>query len=271
MDPARLLIPSIDIVITEQCSLRCRDCSNLMQYYTHPVHVDYDNLFSSLDILMRSIDHVLEFRVLGGETFMNPRAHEYIDRLKAYSNFTRITVFSNGTICPTPKQLESLAADSTCLHISNYGGISRQIEKISTACDASGVTYEVDAMPGWHDCAGISYRDRTQAELEAVYANCCANKFLTLLHGLLYLCPFSAHANNIGALPAFPQESLNLNRDSIPEEVRIWLFDNLRMRRFTRVCAYCAGRPLGALTLPVAIQSHLPLPYMPCYRKDTIQ
>ncbi len=35
-DPDVLFLPSVDVVITERCSLRCRDCSNLMSYYRPP-------------------------------------------------------------------------------------------------------------------------------------------------------------------------------------------------------------------------------------------
>lgn len=34
--PEFIALPSIDIVITEKCSLRCRDCANLIQYYESP-------------------------------------------------------------------------------------------------------------------------------------------------------------------------------------------------------------------------------------------
>ena len=33
---------SVDIVISEKCTLNCKDCSNLMQYYEDAQNIDYD-------------------------------------------------------------------------------------------------------------------------------------------------------------------------------------------------------------------------------------
>ena len=35
-----LNIKSLDLVVTERCTLKCQDCSNLMQYYKSPVNAD---------------------------------------------------------------------------------------------------------------------------------------------------------------------------------------------------------------------------------------
>jgi hypothetical protein len=52
---------------------------------------------------MKSIDFVFEFRVLGGEIFMNKSAHRYIQRLQEYPNYGRICVYFNGTIVTVKK------------------------------------------------------------------------------------------------------------------------------------------------------------------------
>ena len=41
-------IVRLDIVLTECCTLRCRDCSNLMQYYEKPENLDPEEVISSL-------------------------------------------------------------------------------------------------------------------------------------------------------------------------------------------------------------------------------
>ena len=45
----------LDIVITECCTLRCRNCSNLMQYYHDP-----ENL--AVDLINRTTTDYLEYR-----------------------------------------------------------------------------------------------------------------------------------------------------------------------------------------------------------------
>jgi hypothetical protein len=259
--PHKLIIPSVDIVITERCSLRCRDCSNLMQYYRHPKDADFGALFASLDVLMASVDHVLEFRVLGGETFMNPQAHRYIEKLREYENFTRIAVYSNGTIMPTEEGMASLIREDTYLRVTDYGPLSRKVRAIVEAFQIRGGNYELERVNGWQDCASIAKRGRSPEELEALYSCCCANRLLTVLNGWLYICPFAANASNLGSLPPFPRDMVELNGRRSRREIRTQLLDMMRARRFFSACDYCAGRPVGAAPLPAAIQTPAPLPY----------
>ena len=53
----------MDVVITERCSLKCKDCANLMQYYEKPQNSDLEILFKSLDRMMECVDQIYEFRV----------------------------------------------------------------------------------------------------------------------------------------------------------------------------------------------------------------
>ena len=43
----KLIIKTLDVQITEKCSLKCKDCSNLMQYYKKPKDSDINILFKS--------------------------------------------------------------------------------------------------------------------------------------------------------------------------------------------------------------------------------
>ena len=40
-----LSLKTLDVQITERCSLKCKDCSNLMQYYTKPQNAEMEDLF----------------------------------------------------------------------------------------------------------------------------------------------------------------------------------------------------------------------------------
>jgi organic radical activating enzyme len=259
-NPNKIIIPSLDIVITERCSLRCRDCANLMQYYTRPKDLNCENIFSALDVLMECIDHVLEFRVLGGETFVNRNAYQFVERLRNYSNYSRIAIYTNGTIVPVGKNLECLSYEDCFLRISNYGPKSRKLKEMREVFDAHGVTYDVVSMSEWQDCSHIRKRNRTREELEAVFAACCANRTMTLLNGNVYICPFAANADNLGALPAFPHDILNLRDRPSRHHVREHVCQMLRGRAYFSACNYCAGRPIGGSTLPVAIQARKPIP-----------
>ena len=73
-----LRVKHLDLVLTEKCSLKCKDCSNLMQYYTKPIDEDFEQMISALDKFMNSVDFVNEVRLIGGEPLMYKRIAEVI-------------------------------------------------------------------------------------------------------------------------------------------------------------------------------------------------
>lgn len=259
--PEKLIIPSLDIVITEKCSLRCRDCANLMQYYETPEDIEFEELFHHLDILMECVDHVLELRVLGGEAIMNKNMHRYVNRLREYENYTRIAVYFNGTITPRDENLRCLIYDDTFSRISDYGNISKKIPEIVKIFNSHDIIYSVIKCDKWQDCATIFKRNRTQAELENVFSECCANKTLTFLRNKVYVCPFAANADNLTAIPSFPQDTLTIEGRLDEERIRSILFDIMRNKKFFSACEYCAGRPEELTPLPAAIQTSETLSY----------
>lgn len=253
--PEKLVIPSIDVIITERCSLKCRDCSNLMQYYVDPQNLEFKEVFEALDILMESVDHVVEFRVLGGETFMNKDAYKFINRLREYKNKTRIAVYSNGTIIPKGHNLDCLIHDDTYLRISNYGTLSKNIDNMVKIFDEFGIEYDVENCDAWQDCSTISKMEKSVEELEAMYSDCCVKNYLTLLKGNLYNCPYAANASNLGALPKFPGEYIALNKKQDKSKIRERIKILLREKTYFSACKYCGGRSLDDMLLPAAIQT----------------
>ena len=49
---------------------------------------------------MRSVDHVYEIRLIGGEPFMYKKIDEVLIKILSYKNCGNIIVYTNGTIVP---------------------------------------------------------------------------------------------------------------------------------------------------------------------------
>ena len=58
----------IQYVVSERCSLRCRDCTHLMQFYQHPQNINLDSYKDSFDKLLSVTDSISEMRILGGDS-----------------------------------------------------------------------------------------------------------------------------------------------------------------------------------------------------------
>ena len=62
-----------------------------MQYYIKPKNSDTDLLFQSIDRLMEVTNSLYEFRVLGGEPFVNKQIGKIINKLITYKSIKERT------------------------------------------------------------------------------------------------------------------------------------------------------------------------------------
>ena len=260
-DKSNLSLQSLDLVLTEKCSLKCKDCSNLMQYYAKPVDEDYNQLISSLDTFMNTVDYVYEIRLIGGEPFMYKKIDEVLKKLLTYKNCGNIIVYTNGTIVPKEEKLKSFISDKIYFKISNYGSISRNVEKLEKALKEKNIHYITERVTRWQDCAKIEKYDRPIEVTKQIFGNCCVNEALTLLHGKLYLCPFAAHAENLHAITETPSDSVNLlkkeERDKLRFDIRNLAFE----REYLEACKSCNGRDHNVASIDAAIQTKEPLKF----------
>ena len=241
-DKKKLSIQSLDLVLTEKCSLKCKDCSNLMQFYAKPVDEDYNQLVKSLDKFMETVDYVYEIRLIGGEPFMYKKIDEVLNKILTYKNCGNIIVYTNGTIVPNEQKLKTFKNDKIYFKISNYGSISRNVEKLEKTLKEKNIHYITERVTKWQDCAKIESYDRPLEVTKQIFGNCCVNEALTLLHGKLYLCPFAAHAENLHAIPRAPEDSINLLTPDISENLKKKIRNLAFEREYLEACKSCNGR-----------------------------
>jgi hypothetical protein len=140
------------------------------------------------------------------------------------------------------------------LRVSDYGPVSKNVKKIIDVFNQENIYYDVEKILMWQDCGRVVRVKRSLIELENTYRVCCANKTLTLLKNILYICPFYANADNLGLVPKFTDGKIEILPGTSYEEIRNTLNLMLRESKYFNVCKYCLGRPLGDLTIPAAIQ-----------------
>ena len=252
-----LKIKSVDIQITEKCSLKCKDCSNLMQYYTKPQDTELNQLFKSIDNLMSVVDHVNEFRVLGGDPFMNKEMHKVVNKLSKFKNNSRIVIYTNATILPKGEQLECLRNEKVGLEITNYGAVSRQHDALVDLCDREGIEYSTIKMETWQDCGRITpHSQKSEKEIIDQFNNCCNSDLITLLHGNLYRCPFSANGNNLKAFNENASDIIDLTKDYESKEIlKEMVKDLCYNKKFLNACFSCNGRDYTTTNIKAGIQT----------------
>ncbi len=255
-----LAVNGVDLVLTEKCSLKCKDCSNLMQFYSKPIDEDFDELIASIDTFLTTVDYVHEIRLIGGEPLMYKKIDLVINHLLTYNNYNRINIYTNGTIVPNEQKLDIFKNAKIFFDISDYGKHSRNLDRLIEQLDKRNISYDSKFVSSWQDCGRIVKTDRTDEENKAVFGNCCENQGLTILHGKLYLCPFSAHATNLKAIPLSPVDIIELNiqdKIQLKEQIKSLYFDT----EFLEACRACNGRHPNVTQVEAAVQTKYPLIY----------
>lgn len=256
----KFYVSNIDIVITERCSLKCKDCANLMQYYQRPVNADHDLLFKSMDRLMSCIDKLYEFRILGGDPFMNKKMYEVVNKLVEYKNLEQVVVYTNATILPKGENFECLKNKKVRLQITNYGEMSRKHDELVKLCEENNILCVTERVKKWQDVGTIKFEQKTEKQLKNLFDNCCANNLLTFLHGKLFRCPTAAHGTNLRAIPDDPKDIVDLSNDKISlKETKDQLMNFYYNKKFITACSYCKGRDYGFGEIDAAIQTKKPL------------
>ena len=272
LDKKLLTLNSLDFVITERCSLRCRECSNLMQYYAAPKNFSVEDLKRELDLTCAVFDEIYEIRIIGGEPFVHPNWDEILQYVASKENIKRISIYTNGTLLPSDSQCEVLKATNAWLSISDYDELSRKLEPLKKKLAAYEIPSEVKAIPHWTHCSSFVKHNRTREELAEVFRKCCARDLATLLNGKLYPCPFISNAMNLKAIPAVENDFVNLTAtpdlESLRQKVR-----KLFSRPFFDSCDRCEGRPTpldirDEDKIPPHEQTSKPLKYIKYFQTD---
>ncbi len=254
-----LKVDSIDLMLTEKCSLKCKDCSNLMQFYAKPVDEDFEMVTKSIDKFMNTVDYVREIRLLGGEPLMYKRVDEVVQHVLKYKNFDQLKINTNGTIIPKDEKLKIFKDERVFFDISNYGKASRNVDGLVKKLSELKIAHVASKVTEWQDVGKIVKTDRTDALNKEIFGNCCINRGLTLLHGNLYLCPFSANATNLRAIKHAKEEILSLEKDkkTLKKEISELYFNT----DFLEACRSCNGRDHNVPRVEAALQAKAPLKY----------
>lgn len=267
LDPNILFIRSVDLILTEKCSLKCVDCSNLMQYYEKPVDIPLNELQKNLDDLCQIADEVNEIRIIGGDPLMNKDFHQAIIYAAAKQNVNKVVVYTNGTICPSEDKIAAIAHSKVFVFITTYGELSKRTEALQKLLRKYNISSNMQPAYGWTDCADIKYQSRSAAELEHTFKNCCAKHFTTMTMGRIFRCPYSANVERLAAIPDHPDDYVDVNgfqhmpaAEQKLKKQQLWTF--LRGKPYVRACDYCNGRTYGDPEITPGVQTKQILRYM---------
>lgn len=252
----KLFLRSIDVVITEKCSLKCKDCSNLMQYYEAPINIAYEEIIRDFDELTNSVDEIYEIRLIGGEPFMNKDIYKIIEYLVDSPKVTKLVVYSNAMVPIRLEHKEIVTNPKVVFSLTDYGSLSKNTKKVTDALDDLGVAYRLHPPENWTDSGTIFDFKRSIPECKELFKECCGKNLLTVTDGKLYRCPFAANADRLKAIPKDEANYVAVNSSS--SAIR----DYVSNIDYLPACNFCKGRSFGAPEIVPAQQAEKPLQYI---------
>ncbi len=250
-----IVLSHCEIVLTECCTLKCKDCANLMQYYQHPEKIDADEIIRDFRKFLDTIDLLLELRLLGGEPFIYKDINRVIEAFLNHEKIKRITIYTNSTVVPSEKMMECLKNDKIAVHMSDYGTASSKVEELKKAFEERGIQYYIHKYDKWYDLGGLEKRDYSNGIEKALYKNCLMAKCYTFYRGKFYLCPRAAHGERLGAFQNNPNEVADFTKDGLViQEKMEELKRILENTESILACSYCDGCSSRSKEVDAAVQ-----------------
>lgn len=237
-----VVIPRLEIAITSRCSLKCRNCVSLMQFYDKPCDVDTDLNILSLRKILNSVDQVNQLKILGGEPFMHKDLYKIINEASNHSSVKKIMVVTNGTIVPKGEDLlHSLSNDKVVVRISYYGEVSRNVEAIKEVCTDNNIECSAKFERELWQFPGNPYkRNKNTKDLKRQYSRCSASLCNSLLGGKLHHCSRSSNGMNMGVIPDEPEDYFDIMQDISRSEVRKEIIHfTYNDKGYITACDYC--------------------------------
>lgn len=232
-DKEKVILPRTPLMITTRCTLRCKECSNLMPYYEHPGDYDADEIIGWIKNICEAVDEWICLELVGGEPFLYRNLAKILRYTLGEEKIQQVEFTSNASVMPDQEMLELLSNRKVHIKISQYPGLidpSRFMELLGKY----GIWYELMENMRWTKTGSLTSRGRTVVELQSQYLNCSQAKVCrTILNGKLYVCSKAASLMELGYLDDLEMVDLT-DKDNLRKN--IWQF--LRLP-YSDACNYC--------------------------------
>ena len=244
---------ALTVVITERCTLRCRECQAFIPYYENPVDYDFAELRADFRRVF-SLDIFPNVYLEGGEPMLHRDFQHIIEELVSYDSVERLWVITNGTIVPEDNVLRILKNPKIIVWISDYKEHSYNINKLKEQLRLNEVVHH-STTQHWYAVTQAQAYDRNEAANQLVYDDCCKgldmlNPFL--MRSRIYRCQFHASSEIFGVLPVCEDDSVDISKES--NTLRKEINALLSRKNYLEACRYCCGRGFASIEVPVAEQ-----------------
>lgn len=230
-------IANIDSINTLFCNLRCKECSNGIQFRKEKRIIAADSQVVHLKKLTDKMP-ISQCNFQGGEVFTDVGFSKFVQKHSHNPRVVIFTVATNGTIMPKDEVFQVLRQTGCMVRISDYGDISKQKQAIIEKCKMFNIPcFTFPMAEQWRKFGEYRKRNRTESELKKICSECCFGTHdLMFVDDRLYCCLRTLYANAVGDTnDAIIANTLDLDAEFTVEE----LDEFIHGRELWRMCDYC--------------------------------
>lgn len=237
-----IVLSQVQVCVTTKCTLRCRDCTDLMQYYAQPYHVPFASVIRDIEMLFSKVHFIRVLGIYGGETFLYPHFAELLDWLNARRDkFGMINTAVNGTVMPSDDLCRALRSTKAVVMISDYGAFSirkndiiNKLREKEVFCQTMQFQKDIKWYPYGRPVYDINESD---TELDEKFLNCSSRLVCNHLYrGKFYYCAFIAHMEELFGIPYHAKNSIDL---SVTDKQT--LQEYVLSQKYVDACRYCTS------------------------------
>lgn len=243
-----LILPYMTLLITSQCTLRCRDCNNLIPFCNGGRMLETKQILSDLSAVSKSVECCICVNITGGEPFLHPDFGTILREVTSYENFLFVEVITNGTILPKAEWMEYLRHPKVVVKVSEYPGYTKT-DELEDYFKKYNVFFQIRPDLQWVTSGGIKRRNKQYEQIVNEYLRCWSGKYCkSVWDGRLYACARAAFLHDIKATNHV-SDYVELHSGRLKEELM-----NHMLAAYADACDFCDHMsPLGK-SVKAAIQ-----------------
>ena len=237
MNQDYLVIPKINLIVTNRCTLKCDKCRALMPDMCNPKDESLDQIFEEMNIILDAVDDIIDFEPIGGEPFLYKYLPEVLEYACSSDKINTVVISTNGTIIPNERLLMALKNKKIFVNISDYGYIY-SLSKLVKCFEDNGIKFEVESNQVWFDVGDTSYRNRDEKQLMDEFENCyCQYLVKYVWNNKIWVCPRAPRLEALGITTDNRDYRVLSKLDDL-EITREKILD-LYKREYANACNYC--------------------------------
>ena len=194
-----LVMPYMTMLVTSKCTLRCRDCNNLIPFCDGGRTLGVDQILSDLCKISEAVDCCICVNITGGEPFLHPDLGTILREVTLCDKFLFVEVITNGMILPKAEWVEYLKQPKVIVKVSEYPGYTKANE-IEDYFKRHDIRFQIRPDLQWVTSGGIKRRNKQYEEVVNEYLRCWSGKYCkSIWDGRIYACARAAFLHDIEA------------------------------------------------------------------------